>query len=62
MKYMITNKEKYVNHLINVVHTDLECYFLYCGSGLNDVHIQLVEVDDVPEISENFRVVLNQEK
>jgi len=29
---------------------------------LNDVDIQLVEVDDVLEISENFREVLNQEK
>ena len=69
MKYMITNKEKPLNHPINVVHADLESFVLYSDSGLkesfflySDVDIQLVEVDGVPEILENFRVVLNQEK
>ena len=62
MKYMITSKEKHINHLINTVHTNLESFVLYTDSGLNDVDIQLVEVDDVPKISENFRAVLNQEK
>ena len=42
MKYMITSKEKHVNHLINVVHTDLEYFVLYSDSGLNNVDIQLV--------------------
>ena len=41
MKYMITRKEKPVNHPINAFDTD----------------VQLVEVDEVPEISENFREV-----
>ena len=59
MKYMITSKEKLVNHPINVVHIDLESFVLYSDSGLNEVYIQIVELDDVPEISENFRVVLN---
>ena len=62
MKYMITSKEKPMNHLINAIHTDLESFVLYSDSGLNDVDVQLIEVDDVPEIYENFREVLNQEK
>lgn len=62
MKYMITSKEKPVNHSINVVHIDLESFFLYFDSALNDVDIQFVEVDDVLEISESFRAILNQEK
>jgi len=39
MKYMIISKEKPMNHLINVVHTDLESFVLYSDSGLNDVDI-----------------------
>jgi len=60
MKYMITIKEKPINHLINVVHTNLESFVFYTDSGLNDVDIQLLEVDDVQEISESFSVVLNK--
>jgi len=59
---MITSKEKPINHLINDVHTDLESFLLYSDSGLNDVDIQLVEVDDIPKNFENFRAVPNQEK
>jgi len=59
---MITSKEKPLNHPINVVHTDLESFILYSDSGLNDIDSQLVEVEDVPEISENFRAVLDQER
>lgn len=55
MNYMITSKEKPINHPINVVHTNLESFVFYTNSGLNDVDIQLVEVDDVQEISESFR-------
>ena len=51
MKYMITSKEKPLNHPINVVHTNLELFVLYSDSGLNDVNIQIVKVDSVPEIS-----------
>lgn len=62
MKYMIINKEKPLNHPINALHTDLESFALYLDSGLNDFDSQLVEVEDVPEISENFRAVLDQER
>lgn len=62
MKYMITSKEKPVNHPINDVHTDFESFVLYSDSGLNDVDIQLIEVDDVPKNFDNFRAILNQEK
>lgn len=54
MKYMITSKEKPMSHLINVVHIDLESFVLYFDSGLNDIDIQLIILDDVPEIFENF--------
>lgn len=62
MKYMITSKEKPVNHQIIVVHTYLESFVLYSDSGLNDEDVQSVEVDEVTEILENFREVLKQEK
>jgi len=62
MKYMIMSKEKPLNHPIKYVHTDLESFVLYSDSGFNDVNSQLVEVEDIPEITENFRVVLDQER
>lgn len=61
MKYMITSEEKPVNRPINYVHTDLESFVLYYDS-FNDVNSQLVEVEYIPEIAENFRDVLKQER
>jgi hypothetical protein len=61
MKYMITSKEKPVNHPINYVHSNLESFVLYSYS-FNDVNSQVVEVEDIPEITENFREVLKQER
>ena len=61
MKYMITSKEKPINHPINYVHTDLESFVLYSDS-LNDIDSQLVEADDIPEITENFIEVLKKEE
>ena len=60
MKYMITSKGKPINHPINYVHTDLESFVLYSDS-FNDIDSQLVEADDIPEITENFRGVLKRE-
>ena len=60
MKYMITSKEKPINHPINYVHTDLESFVLYSDS-FNDIDSQLVEADDIPEIAENFREILKKE-
>ena len=48
MKYMITRKEKPVNHPINYVHTDLESFVLFSDS-LNEIDSQIVEADDIPE-------------
>ena len=62
MKYMITNKEKPLNHPIKSIHTDLESFVIYLDSGFNDVNGRLVEVEDVQEITENFKVVLDQER
>ena len=50
MKYMITSKEKPINHPINYVHKDLESFVLFSDS-LNDIDNQIVEVDDIPEIN-----------
>jgi len=36
MKYMITSKEKPVNHPINYVHRDLESFVLFSDS-LNEI-------------------------
>lgn len=47
---MITSKEKPINHPINYVHIDLDSFVLYSDS-LNDIDSQLVEVDDIPEIT-----------
>ncbi len=60
MKYMITSKEKPINHPINYVHTDLESFILYSDS-FNDIDSQLVEAENIPEIVENFRGVLKKE-
>lgn len=62
MKYMITSKEKPMNHPINYVYIDLEPFVLYSDSGFNGVNSQLAEVEDIPEITENFRAVLHQER
>lgn len=62
MKYMITSKDKPVNHPIIAVHTDLESFILYSDGGLNDEDVQLVQVEEIPKISENFREVLKKEK
>ena len=58
MKYMITNKERPNNHPINIVHTYLESFILYNDYGLNDVDCQLVEIEDVLEISDCIRTML----
>lgn len=57
MKYMITSKEKPVNHPVNYVQTDLESYVLFVDS-FNEVDSQLVQIEDIPGIAENFREVL----
>jgi len=62
MKNMITIKDKPENHTINAFHTDLESFFLYSDGGLNDENVQLVQVDEIPEISKNFKEFLKQEK
>lgn len=51
MKYMITSKEKSLNHSINYAHIDLESFVLYSDSGFKDVNSQLVEVEDILEIT-----------
>lgn len=60
IKYMIIRKEKPLNHPISYVHTYLESFVLYSDS-FNDVNSQLVEVEYIPEIIENFRAILDQE-
>jgi len=61
MKDMITRKEKPIDHPINYVHTDLESFVLFSDS-LNDIYSQIVEADDIPEITENFRKIVKKER
>ena len=41
MKYMITSKEKPINHLVNYVHTELESFVLF-ADNFNEINSQLV--------------------
>lgn len=59
MKYMITSKEKPINHPINYVHTDLESFVLFSDS-LSEIDSKIVEADDILEITENFREILKK--
>ena len=61
MKYMITSREKPVNHPINYVHTNLE-YFVLFSDSLNEIDSQIVEADDIPKITKNFREILKKER
>ena len=61
MKYMIISKEKLINDPINYVHTDLESFVLFSDS-LNEIDSQIVEADDILEITENFREILKKER
>ena len=61
MKYMITSKEKPINHPVNYVHTNLESFVLFADS-FNEVDSQLVQAENIPEITENFREVLQKER
>lgn len=61
MKYMITSKEKPVNHPINYVHTNLESFVLFSNS-LNDIDSQIVEADEILEVIENFREIVKKER
>ena len=47
MKYMITSKEKPINHPIQVVHTDLESFILYNDGDLNDVRSKIFAIHNV---------------
>ena len=60
MKYMITSKEKPVNHPVNYVQTDLESFVLF-ADNFNEIDSQIVKVEDIPAITENFREVLRKE-
>ncbi len=57
MKYMITSKEKPVNHPVNYVQTDLESFVLF-ADNFNEVDSQIVQIEDILGMAENFREVL----
>ena len=50
MKYMITSKEKPVNHPVNYVQTDLESFVLF-ADNFNEIDSQIVQVEDIPAIT-----------
>ena len=62
IKYMITSKEKPNNHAINVVHIDLDSFILFNDSGLNDVDSHLIEVEEITEIFNSVKVVLDEKQ
>lgn len=62
IKYMITSKEKPNNHPIHIVHTDLESLILFNDSSLIDVDSQLVEDEEISEISCSVGDVFSAEK
>lgn len=62
MKFMITRKKRLNSHPINVVHTYLESSISYNYSGLNDEDSHLVEIEDVPKLSDCIRAVLDKVK
>eukprot|EP00253_Pinus_taeda_P026618 PITA_26618 len=47
---------------LDITHKYHDLYYFDSNSGFNDIDIQLVEVEDVPDISENFIEVLDQER
>ena len=47
MKFMISSKEKPINHPINDVHTDLDSFILYSDMNSVDDEIHLVEISEV---------------
>ena len=61
MKYMITRKYKPKNHPIHSVHTNLESFILYNDHRTNHLDSQIVEGEEIPELSNNFQAVLNAE-
>ena len=61
MKYMITSKEKPINHPIHYVHTDLESFVLFSDS-LNEIDSKIVEADDIPEIKKKNQRNIEERK
>jgi len=59
---MITSKDKPKKHMIQSVHNDLESFILYNDSGTDDLDIQLVEGEEILELSNSVQAVLNEEK
>ena len=57
---MVTSKEKPKNHPSNDVHTDIESFILFNDSGLNDLYSQLIEVEEIIEISYSVRAILDE--
>lgn len=50
MKFMISSKEKPINHPIHVVHIDLDSFILFTDINLVDDESQLVEISEVPKV------------
>lgn len=61
VKNIITSKEKPNNHPIHSIHIDLESFILFNDDSLIDVDSQLVENDEILEISFSVIDVFNAE-
>lgn len=59
---MITRKEKPENHSIHSIHIDLESFILYNHHSIDDLESQIVEGEEISELSNSFQAVWNAEQ
>ena len=50
MKFMISSKEKPLDHPIHAIHTHLDYLILYSDMNLVDDESQLVEISEVSDV------------
>ena len=62
MKYMINSKDKPKNHPIHFVHNDLESFILYNDHSTDDLDSQIVDGEEISELSNSVQAVLNAEQ
>lgn len=58
MKFMISSKEKPINHPIHVVHIDLDSFILFSDMNSIDDESQLVEISEVPDVITSVQKVM----
>lgn len=61
MKFMISSKDKPVNHSIHAVHTDLDSFIMFSDMDSVDEESQLVEISEVPNLMGNIHETITAE-